>query len=257
MALITLLTDSGDKDFYVAAIKARIMSTNPGIRVEDISHHVGQGNLAHAAFVLSAVFRDFPVGTVHLVGVDASGLPGAGHVAIRLEDHFFVASNSGVLSLISDKTPQQVVEIHSFAESPSTFPEKDILAPAAARIASGVSLSDMGRPCPDFRRLTIRQPKANKRQILGHVIHVDHFGNLVTNIERSVFEQLAPGRSFSIRFGGERITRINTDYNQIDPGECVALFNSIGLLEIAIFKGHAAQLFGLGLDSPVNLLFEE
>lgn len=257
MALITLLTDSGDKDFYVAAIKARIMSTNPGIRVEDISHHIGFGNMAHAAFVLSSVFRDFPKGTVHLVGVDATGMSGTSHIALQVEDHFFVASNCGVLSLISDKIPQQITEIHNFNDHPTTFPEKDILAPAAAKLASGVSLSDIGRPCTDFRRLTTRQLKASKRHILGHVIHVDHFGNLITNIERNVFEQLSPGRSFSIQFGGERLQRVSTDYNQTEPGECLALFNSIGLLEVAIWKGNAAQLFGLGLDSPVNILFEE
>lgn len=256
MALITLLTDSGDKDFYVSAIKARIMSTNPGIRVEDISHHIGQGNIAHAAFVLAAVFRDFPKGTVHLVGVDATGMAGSGHIAMQVEDHFFVASNCGILSLLSSKIPQQIVELQGYGIGPTTFPEKDILAPAAARIASGMALSDMGRHCQDFRRLTIRQPKANKQQILGHVIHVDHFGNLITNIEQRVFEDLSPGRSFTIQFGGERVRHIHTDYNQTDPGEVLALFNSIGVLEIAVLKGNASELFGLTIDSPVNIIFD-
>lgn len=256
MALITLLTDSGDKDFYVAAIKARIMSTNPGIRVEDISHHVGHGNIAHAAFVLSAVFRDFPKGTVHLVGVDSTGLQGNGYIAMQVEDHFFVASNCGVLSLLSPKTPQQLVELQGFGTSVTTFPEKDILAPVAARIASGVALSDMGRHCQDFRRLTIRQPKANKQQILGHVIHIDHFGNLITNIEQRVFADLSPGRTFTVQFGGERVRSIQADYTQTEPGEVLVLFNSIGVMEIAVIKGNASALFGLTIDSPVNIIFD-
>lgn len=256
MALITLLTDSGDKDFYVAAIKARIMSTNPGIRVEDISHHVGHGNIAHAAFVLSAVFRDFPKGTVHLVGVDSTGMQGSGFIAMQVEDHFFVASNCGILSLLSPKTPQQLVELQGFGTTVTTFPEKDILAPAAARIASGVALSDMGRHCQDFRRLTIRQPKANKQQILGHVIHVDHFGNLITNIEQRVFSDLSPGRTFTIQFGGERLRSVQMDYTKTEPGEVLALFNSIGVMEIAVIKGNASALFGLTIDSPVNIIFD-
>ena len=256
MALITLLTDSGDQDFYVSAIKARIMSTNPGIRVEDISHHVGQGNVAHAAFVLRSVFRDFPKGTVHLVGVGAASAPGAGFVAMQQEDHFFVAANNGVLSLISDRNPQQVAEIN-VQVTLSTFPEKEILAPSAARLASGMSVSDLGRPCPQFRKLTGRHVKASKKHILGHVIHVDHFGNLITNIQKQVFDDLATDRPYSIQFGGEKFSSLHSRYTDTEQGECFVLFNSIGLLEIGILNGNAGQLLGLGADSPVNILFEE
>lgn len=257
MALITLLTDSGDSDFYVSAIKAKISSINPGIRVEDISHSIGHGNVAHAAFVLNAVFRDFPKGTVHLVGVDATGQPGAGHVAMQLEDHFFVACNNGILSLISDKNPQYVAELNTLNLGNTTFPEKEILAPAAAKIASGVSLSDLGRPSTNFRRLTIRHLKANKSQILGHVIHVDHFGNLITNISSDVFTQLSPGKNYVVQFAGERISRLHTNYNQVDPGDCFVLFNSQGLLEIGVYKGDASRLLGLQADSPVNIIFQD
>lgn len=257
MALITLLTDSGDSDFYVSAIKAKISSINPGIRVEDISHSIGHGNVAHAAFVLNAVFRDFPKGTVHLVGVDATGQPGAGHVAVQLEDHFFVACNNGILSLISDKNPQYVAELNTLSLANTTFPEKEILAPAAAKIASGVSLSDLGRPATNFRRLTIRHLKANKSQILGHVVHVDHFGNLITNISKDVFDQLSTGKNYVVQFAGERVSRLHTNYNQTDPGDCFVLFNSQGLLEIGVYKGDASRLLGLQADSPVNIIFQD
>jgi len=258
MAIVTLLTDSGDQDFYVAAVKARILSINPGIRIEDVSHHVRSGNIAHAAFVLRSVYREFPKGTVHLVAVDAVGRPGDGHVAIYFDDHYFVGPNNGVLSLLdSERQPQQAAALNTIIPIQSTFPERDILAPAAARIASGVALTDLGKPAATFKRLTDRQFKATKKLIVGHVIHIDFYGNLITNIPREIFEQIVGGRSFTIQFGSERANRINSAYHQADPGDSFLIFNSLGLLEIGICYGNASQLLGLGYDSPVNILFEE
>ena len=102
-----------------------------------------------------------------------------------------------------------------------------------------------------------RQVKATKRMIAGHVIRVDNFGNLLTNIQREPFDVLSKGKSYTVQFGGERAKKLQTYYNQVDQGECFLLFNSQGLLEIGIYKGNAAQLLGMGYDSPVNILFEE
>ncbi|MFM9075725.1 MAG: S-adenosyl-l-methionine hydroxide adenosyltransferase family protein, partial [Bacteroidota bacterium] len=135
--------------------------------------------------------------------------------------------------------------------------ERDILAPAAARLASGVALTDLGRPVSAFKRLTDRHFKATKKQILGHVIHIDHYGNLITNIPKDIFDQVVGGRTYTVQFGSERSGRINTDYYQAEPGDSFLLFNSLGLLEIGISYGNATQLLGLGFDSPVNILFDE
>ena len=113
MAIVTLLTDSGESDHYVAAIKAKIISINPGIRVEDISHKIKPADIAHAAFVLRAVFRDFPKGTVHLVGVDSTGNRDDAFIALQLEDHFFVGCDNGLFGLISEKPHQQLVELNA------------------------------------------------------------------------------------------------------------------------------------------------
>ena len=258
MAIVTLLSDSGDRDFYVAAVKARILSINPGIRIEDISHHVLSGNIAHAAFVLRSVYREFPKGTVHLVGVDSVGRPGDGHIAIHLDDHYFVGPNNGILSLLApERQPSQLATLNTIIPVNTTFPERDILAPAAARLASGVSLSDLGRPSGSFKRLTDRHFKATKKQILGHVIHIDFYGNLITNIQKDIFDQIVGGRNFTVQFGSERSNRINSDYHQAEPGDSFLLFNSLGLLEIGICYGNANQLLGLGFDSPVNILFDD
>lgn len=257
MAIVTLLTDSGESDHYVAAIKAKIISVNPGIRIEDISHRIQPTDIAHAAFVLRAVFRDFPKGTVHLVGVDASGNRGDAYIALQLEDHFFVGSDNGLFGLISERSHQNLVELNTINSITTTFPERDIFAAAAAKLASGVSLSDLGKPMQVFKKMIDRQVKATKKQIAGTVVRVDAFGNLITNIPKEAFDVLSKGKSYTIQFGGEKFRRIHTQYNQADQGECFIVFNSLGVLEIGIYKGNAAELLGLDYDSMVNIVFEE
>jgi S-adenosyl-L-methionine hydrolase (adenosine-forming) len=257
MPIVTLLTDSGEIDFYVAAIKAKILSINPGLRIEDISHRIAACDIGHGAFILKSVFRDFPKGTVHLVGVDAAGSEGDSFIALQLEDHFFVGVNNGLLGLISDKPHQNLVELNSIVPIETTFPEKEILAPAAAKLASGISMTDLGKPMSTFKKMTDRHMKATKKNILGHVLRVDHYGNLITNIEKEAFDVLSKNKVFTVHVGNEKFRKINTNYSQAKPGDCFLFFNSLGLLEIGINKGIANELLGLSKDSPVNIIFEE
>src|SRR5688500_8262797 len=108
MAIVTLLTDSGESDHYVASVKARIISTTPGVRIVDISHAIKPCDIGHAAFILRSVFREFPKGSVHLAGVDAAGTRGDTYLALQLEDHFFVGADNGLFGLISEKSPQNI-----------------------------------------------------------------------------------------------------------------------------------------------------
>lgn len=257
MAIVTLLTDSGESDHYVAAIKAKIISINPGIRVEDISHKIKPADLAHAAFVLRAVFRDFPKGTVHLVGVDAVGNRGDAYIALQMEDHFFVGCDNGLFGLISDKPHQQLVELNAINSISTTFPERDVFAHAASKLASGVSITNLGKPMPQFRKMIDRQIKATRKQITGSIVRVDAVGNLITNISKETFEILSKDKVYTVQFGGEKFRRIHTQYSQAEQGECFIVFNSLNLLEIGIYKGNASELLGLGYDSTVNITFEE
>lgn len=255
MAIITLLTDSGESDHYVAAIKARILSLDPGICIIDISHRVPPCDIANAAFLLRSVFRDFPKKTVHLIGVHATGNRGDVPLLLQLEDHFFLCIDNGLAGLLSDKAHQELIELNAGAET--TFPERDIFAPAAVKLTQGVPVASLGKPIPSFKRMIDRQVKATKKQISGHVIHVDNYGNLITNIPKEAFDVLSRGKAYTVQFGGEKFRRIHTQYNQADEGECFLLFNSLGLMEIGICKGHAAELLGLTYNSMVNIFFEE
>jgi S-adenosylmethionine hydrolase len=256
MALITLLSDFGYSDHYVAAMKARILRINPGIAMVDISHQVALSDMAHASHVLKSVFRDFPENTVHIIAVNTSGHPDEKYIAVKLEGHYFVCPDNGLLGLISDQPAEAVVDITPKAYK-STFQAMDLMCPVAAKLASGTSIQELGTPLESFKMMLGRHLRATKKQIAGNVIRVDHYGNLLTNIEKTAFDILSKDKKYNIVFGRENSRRIHQFYGQVDPGDCFLVFNSLGQLEIGIYQGNAAELLGLGHDSPVMINFEE
>lgn len=257
MAIITFMSDFGMSDHYVSAVKAKILTINPGLRIIDISHEIESFNIAHAAYVLKSVFRDFPKGTVHLVAVNSHGEKKLRFLTTKIEDHYFVVPDIGILSLINEEEPSMIAELSSSNGDHISFPAKNILAKAAAMLASGSGINDVGTYTKDYLRKIDRKFRATKKQISGNVIRIDHFGNLITNIEEKVFELLRKDRKFLIHFGREKAEVINNSYGDVDDGDCFVLFNDLGLLEIGINKGNASKLIGLKYDSPVSILFEE
>jgi S-adenosylmethionine hydrolase len=255
MALITFTSDFGDSDYYTPAVKAKMLSINPQLVIVDITHKVANYDVAHAAFILKSVYNEFPKGTVHLVAMNATSNLSDGYIGIKLDDHVFIGPNNGILSLLSDHDPGIIVKFADIHVQRSTFPAKDILAPVAAKVASGAAIHDFGGPLTGIKKMMPRSFKATKKQITGHVIRVDHYGNLITNITEDVFKTLNPGK-FTIEFSRESLGRLNHTYDQVEPGDCFAFFNSLGLLEIGINHGHGADLLGLRYDSPVFIHFE-
>jgi S-adenosyl-L-methionine hydrolase (adenosine-forming) len=184
MALITFTSDFGDGDFYVPAVKAKMLAINPQLNIIDISHKIEPYDIAHAGFVLRSVFREFPKGTVHLVALNSTSSFADGFIGIKLEEHIFIGPNNGVLSLLADYDPGIIVKFTDASQKNSTFPSKDILAPIAAKVASGAAIHDFGGPLMKIKKMIPRQFKANKKQIIGHVVRVDNYGNLITNIPK-------------------------------------------------------------------------
>ncbi len=256
MALITFTSDYGDRDYYVPAVKAKMLAINPQLNIVDISHKIDTYDIAHAAFILKAVYKDFPKGTVHLVAINGTSAMTDGFIGIKLEEHIFIGPNNGVLSLLTDYEPGIIVKFTDIHIKDSTFPAKDILAPIAAKVASGAAIHDFGGPLMQMKKMIPRQFKATKKQIICHVIRVDNYGNLITNIRKDVFEKLNPGK-FSIEFSRESLDSLNKSYDNVEPGDCFAFFNSLDLLEIGINHGHGADLLGLRHDSPIFINFEQ
>jgi len=255
MALITFTSDFGLEDYYVPAVKAKMLSINPQLIIVDITHQLGLYDIAHASFVLRAVYNDFPKGSVHLVALNSTSAQTDGFIGIKLNEHIFIGPNNGVLSMLADHDPGIIVKFSNAHLKESTFPTKDILAPIAAKVASGAAIHDFGGPLQSIRKVMSRQFKASKKEIVGYVLWVDHYGNLITNIPKEVFDKLNPGR-FVIEFGRETLDTLQHSYHEVEPGDCFAFFNSLGLLEIGINHGHGSNLLGLRYDSPVYIQFE-
>ena len=199
MALITLLSDFGYTDHYVAAVKASLLKHAPQTQVIDISHAVEPFNIVHGVYILKSVFQDFPEGTVHLIAVDSQGTSDGRYHAIKFQKHYFLAADNGILSLLTESRPEMMVELS--AEGQLSHPAKGILAPAAAFLAQGGDIKELGPETKVMRELLNRQLRLSDHAISGHVIHIDHYGNLITDISRDSIDAIGHGRKFTIRFG--------------------------------------------------------
>ena len=256
-AIITLLTDFGAADTYVGTMKGVILGINPGAVIVDLTHEVQPQNIEQAAFLLKTTYRYFPSGTVHLVVVD----PGVGTkrrpIAVRGGRWTFAAPDNGVLSpVIRAEAGFQAFEIADprfmLPETSRTFHGRDIFAPAAAHLSLGVPISELGPPVPNPILLPpLAQPAGDI--LTGHVIHIDRFGNCITDIEEERFRWWARG-SITIEAEGKPVRGPVATYADAAPGEAVTLFGSAGHLEIAVGMGSAAARFGITLGCQVSVM---
>lgn len=251
MTLITFTSDFGLSDHYVAFTKAGILKEHPQAQIVDISHQIKPFDLAHMSHVLQSTFREFPVGTVHLIGTESTQKP-ASYIIAVIEEHVFVGANNGVLSLISEKAPSELYEIalgdgEGFKKLPGIV----------GQLAKGTAPSQFGASTDNFTQYMARKARATKKEIAGHVVHVDHYGNLITNIEKTDFDILSRNRSYRITFGRDVVHQVNTNMSDVEPGEVFFIFNSNGKLMLGMNQGHGAQLLGLEYDSPIVIQFED
>ena len=254
MGLLTLLTDFGYRDHYVAALRARLWALAPTLPVVDITHAIDSFNVPHAAHVLGAVFRDFPAGTVHVIGVCDHGRGSEpAWQAARFQEHYFVMADNGLLALLCHGAPDELVALPA-AVSPS--PTRDVLLPAAVALAQGTPLADLGPVVTDYHRVNNFQLRLLDDRITGHVVHTDHYGNLVTNISRAAVEVVGRNRPFTVHFGRQVVREFQPHFSAAIPGEAVTVFNSQNCLCLGICEGNAAELLGLHFDSQVDVRFE-
>ena len=251
--IVTLTTDFGNRDHYVASMKGVLLALNPALTIVDVSHEIRPQQVLEAGFTLACAFPAFPAGTIHVLVVD----PGVGTsrrlLLARTEHHFFLAPDNGALGLVFEEEPaREVIGItaaHHFRNPASpTFHGRDILAPVAARLALGTAPAHFGEPVADWVPSPAPPPGPPEGGRLRlQVLAVDRFGNVILNLKERFLaaarQPSAPG-PFSLEIGGRRIHRLLRAYGESEDAEPFALFNSCGYLEVALRGGSAAALLG-------------
>jgi S-adenosylmethionine hydrolase len=256
MQFITITTDFGTQDFYVGALKGALLRSRPSLHLVDVSHDIPPFDIVRASFVIANVWREFPEGTIHLIGVNCVYQPDFRFVVARHEGHFFIAPDNGLLSLLFSHL--EPTDLRNLAADPTQhFAVKNIFAEAVAHLAEGKPFEELGEhAAPLLERISI-QPVITPTRIRGTVIHVDNFENVVVNIRREIFESAANGRPFSLFFKrNDPITQLSGNYCDVAVGEQLCLFNMAGFLEISVNMGRAATLFGLKVEDVVEVVFE-
>ncbi|WP_440121842.1 SAM hydrolase/SAM-dependent halogenase family protein [Tenacibaculum sp. Ill] len=275
MSLITLTTDFGTKDHFVGAVKGAIYSELPDAKIVDITHEISPFNITETAYILKNAYKSFPDKTIHVIGVDSELSVDNKHIALELDNHYFICPDNGLISMIaSEIKPTKIVEINIHDRIESSFPVLDVFVQVASHIARGGSLSVIGREVDTYKKIVEIKPKVNEQQtiISGGVIYIDNYGNVITNISKKQFNTIGKGRDYKVTARRYTFSKIYSRYNEIVDfsvtdkrqydGEKLAIFNSAGFLEIAIYRsnletvGGASTLLGLEYRDTITIEFE-
>ena len=274
MSIITLTSDYGLKDHFVGALKGKILSEYSEAKIIDISHEIDPFNTVEASYIISASYSSFPKGTVHLIGVDMEHNKENQHIVMQWNDHYFIAADNGILSMLSQKiVPQKIVAINIHDRLPSDAADLDVFVTVACHLAKGGLMNVIGKEINTIKQVTDLQAvlAVDGNSLKGHVIYIDHFGNVVTNISKKYFIEVAKGRPYEIVMKTKNIKTILPNYSAIASsdkypiksyeGEKLAIFNETGFLEIAIFRsnpskvGSANSLLGLNYRDIIIIKF--
>ncbi|MDP6908044.1 MAG: SAM-dependent chlorinase/fluorinase, partial [Flavobacteriales bacterium] len=259
MSIITLTTDMGTRDHYVGVLRGSIYKQFPEAIIVDLSHHVKPFFVPGAAMVVKNSFKSFPKGTVHLIGVSPNRTELVDHLAVEYEGQYFVGADNGMYHLICDREPERIFDLSRVAESAASvlFPTRDVFAVAACHLAKGGIMEVLGKPATINNELKDFVPIIDGNTIRGLAIHIDVYGNVITNIENVLFETVGQGRSFEIRFRKLQhvINKIYTSYADVPSGEKMALFGASGFLELAINGSNASQLLGVKREDLISVVF--
>ena len=256
--VIALLTDFGTRDHYAGAMKGVALGICPDATLVDITHDIPPHDVRAGALELVTAYSYFPARTIFLVVVD----PGVGStrrsIGAEAGDYRFIAPDNGVLTLVFQQTPpQRVVELtarrYARATVSRTFEGRDRFAPAAAWLATGIDLSQLGRPLTSWQTLAVPEPALCDDQMVGEVLRVDRFGNLVTNVDRRAFERFSRGGDIKIVAGTQAVGHVVATYADAEPGAVCALFGSSEHLEVAVNGASAAERLNLAPGARIRI----
>jgi len=262
--VIALLTDFGEKDFFVGSLKGVIATINPSVSMVDITHHVPSFDVLAGAFILYAAYRYYPSGTIFLAVVDPGVGTGRKILLAETEDYMFVAPDNGVLSLaLEAQNAITLIDVENtkyfLPVLSSTFEGRDKMAPAAAWLSKGIAPSEFGPDVSDYVKLDVQKPRIGKEEIIGQVLYVDKFGNLITNVPSEEVHRIKSEtreKKVVCQMGKKNIVRFEPSYSFVDKDELFVLPGSLGLVEIAVREGSAQERLAAHPGDPVRIFLE-
>ena len=275
MSIITLTTDYGNKDYSVSELKAKIYNEITDVRIVDISHNISPFNLTEAAYIIKSAYRHFPKGSIHIIGIESDLTPENAHIAMKFDDNYFIGADNGIFSMIiGDFKADSMVEINIHKNYNNTITANDVFVKIATHISRDGKLEVIGKKIDSIKEIKDIKPVVSNdnNQIIGSVIYIDNYGNVVTNITQNIFDKIAKSRPFTIYARNVKFDKIFNNYSDAidysvpkdkreEDGKKIALFNNLGYLELSIYKsnpstvGSASTLFGLGYRDQISIHF--
>ncbi|GAB5555386.1 MAG: SAM-dependent chlorinase/fluorinase [Saprospiraceae bacterium] len=253
MPLVTLTTDFGLQDPYLAILKGTLLCETPDLSLVDISHNVKNFDIVQTAYVFKTAFKSFPPGTIHLITVNDLSTVAPSYLVFKQFDQFFICPDNGILGLIMDKHQGAVYRIGAIPD----LGNKKQIAVLINKLIRKVPLDQLGELTEEVVQRFTLQPVINNNQIRGTIIYIDNYDNAISNIKRSLFEQVGAKRPFEISFKRHpSIETLSADYGSVEIGMPLCLFNQADYLEIAINMGKAASLLGLRLEEMIQIDFK-
>ncbi len=276
MSIITLTTDFGIKDHFLGSVKGALHQNIPEVKIVDISNNISPFNIIEAAYIIENSYKNFPKNSIHIIGVDSELTPEKKHLAVYLDEHYFICSDNGILSLLFNKIkPEKIVEISIYNNSVTSFPVLDVFVKVAAHIYRGGNIDLVGNKTEKVIDVHEINPILNqkKNEITGHVIYIDNYENVVINITKDVFKKFGKSRPYVIHARNYQFKKIYKNYSDAikfdikkefrkEEGKKIALFNKSDYLELSIYKsnpelsGGASSLFGLKYRDVVTISFQ-
>jgi S-adenosyl-L-methionine hydrolase (adenosine-forming) len=257
--IITLLTDFGTKDSYVASIKGVILSINPQCTVIDITHQVNPHDVQEGAFILANAYFYFPKGTIHLSVVDP-GVGGARKpILLVTQNYFFIGPDNGLLTLVAQRERvKQVVVLteqrYFLSKVSKTFHGRDLFAPVAAHLSLGIKPVAFGHEMNAIIKIGFQKPMLKEGKLLGEILHIDTFGNLISNIDEERLLGFTKGQLFMIGVGRKTIRGLKEGYWEGKKGETIALLGSSGFLEVSVREENAQKVLKVKKGDPITII---
>jgi len=255
MQIVSLTTDYGTKDYYVAELKAAILSINLNTHIIDISHEIDRFDIVQASFYLTNAITSFPAGSIHVIGVNCNYKKKSEYITFEYKGQFFIGPNNGVFSLMFEDLDTSIVYIISPPHK-ENVQVKDIFAHAVGYISHGLPIEEIGPTLVNFNKNLNIKPVVTSNQIRATIIHIDHFENVVVNLKKDQFEKLKNGRPFELYYRQhDPITTLSNEYGDVSIGDPLAFFNSTGYLEIAINMDKASTMLNLFKNEMIQINF--